>query len=85
MKSGKVRFNLGDRDIHQGVKIETFTILRGFHRAFPSRIEITQNFILYHDLYYDAHYEKYINPINEDIVVEYHYQDLTYVRIRAHT
>ncbi len=66
-----VHFATNQSEEKDGVLFEAFTILREFHTAFPARIDIIQNFVLYHGLYYDPKQEKYIEPITEDFVINY--------------
>jgi hypothetical protein len=68
--AGKITFELGTESSND-VTLEAFTISRYFHGAFESRIEIVQNFILYHELYYDSKTGKFINPITDDVVIDY--------------
>lgn len=69
-KTGKITLELGTESSND-VILEAFTIRRYFHTAFESRIEIVQNFILYHELYYDSKADRFINPITDDVVIDY--------------
>jgi hypothetical protein len=69
--SKKICFNVGNEAVQNGISFEAFTILREFHDAFPSRVEIAQNFVLYHGLYLNNQSQNYIEPLSEDIVISY--------------
>lgn len=69
--NGSINFHLGDESESKGVKFEPFTILRHFHTAYQDRIEIIQNFVLYHNLYFDNETKKFVDPIREEIVIDF--------------
>ncbi len=71
-KVGKdVVLDRGDRDSFNGVTFEAFTIYRDFHEVFDSRLDITQDFILYHNLHYDLDQETLSDPLKEEDVVKW--------------
>jgi len=69
--SHEIRFHIGDKEIKNGISFEAFTILREFHTAFPSRVDIAQSFVFYHGLYFELENNRYIEPINEEPVIKY--------------
>jgi len=69
--SGQIEFNMGDKELKNGIPFESFTILREFHTAYPSHVDITQSFVLYHGLYHDTNLDKYLEPISEESVIVY--------------
>jgi len=53
------------------IEVEPFTIFREFSGLFPDRPEIIQEFILYHNLFFDTSKNCYIEPRSEESVIEY--------------
>ena len=82
-------FNLIDKDItFDSGKIsagdqfgfEPFVIRRDFHGLYDSTYDITQNFILYHNLYLDHEKKSYVDVLKDEEVVKY--ASATHVQIR---
>jgi hypothetical protein len=78
---GVTTLNLGDRHLDKGVEFTPFTILRSFHTAHEGRAEIVQNFVLYHNLYWDPAAQKFLDSLKDEVVIEY--VAARYVRIKT--
>jgi hypothetical protein len=68
---GVITLDLGDKHLDNGVEFTPFTILRSFHTTHEGRAEIVQNFVLYHNLYWDSTAQKFLDPITNDAVIDY--------------
>lgn len=79
-KTGKIKLDPGVQFIYDGIPARPFTILRDFHGAFPSSVDITQSFFLYHGLYFDAQNRCYIDPITEEEAIRYIDPEYVWVR-----
>lgn len=64
-----IRFDDNWIQDRKGLAIEPFTVFRLFDGLVPSRFEIAQSFILYHNLYWSRHDCSYRHPPDDDIVV----------------
>lgn len=70
-RSEKISFNLGSNKVENDVPIEPFTVLQEFYSAAPSRVDVVQNFVLYHNLYFDFDKKQYVEPISDQSVIRY--------------
>jgi hypothetical protein len=70
-EKGEVSFDMGQTDSTLGITFEAFAIYRNFHDAYESSFELSQNFILYHNLHYDRDQEKHIDPLSDEEVIMY--------------
>jgi hypothetical protein len=74
-RSKRIFFNLGNVERINGITFEPFVFYRSFHGIHPSRFEVAQNFLLYHELYFvpdDSVYRK-IDDVGEEhdaIIIE---------------
>jgi hypothetical protein len=78
---GVITLNLGDSLLDDGVEFEPFTIFRSFHTAHEGRTEIVQNFVLYHNLFWDPSAQKFLDLLKDEVVIEY--LAANYVRIKT--
>lgn len=60
---------------------QPFVIWREFHDLYPPEVNVLQEFVFYHGLYFDTGSQAHIEPISQAKVVEYK-QDPVLVRIR---
>lgn len=67
----KISFDLGNKKVENDIPFEPFTILQEFYSAAPSRVDVVQNFILYHGLYFDFDKKQYLEPISDQAVILY--------------
>src|SRR5208282_5916809 len=68
---GLITLDLRDRCLDNGVEFEPFTIFRSFHTTHETRTEIIQNFVLYHNLYWDDAAQKFLDTLKDEAVIEY--------------
>jgi hypothetical protein len=80
-QSKSVYFNLGDKEVIDGIRFKAFTIVRQFHDAHPMRVDIDQSFVLYHGLYFISEEQVYIDPVTEEKVIKY--ENPSYVKIKT--
>jgi len=66
-----VGFNLGQTYEDGGTSFEPFVIKRDFHGLQESMYDIVQNFVLYHNLFFDHKQNAYFDVLKEVKVVEY--------------
>jgi len=78
---GVIILDLGSKRVDNGIEFEPFTINRHFHTAHENRVEIVQNFVLYHNLYWDCNAQKFLDPVRDEVVIEY--LSAEYVRIKT--
>jgi len=76
-----ISLKLGDKQVQNGIEFEPFTILRDFHTAYENKVEIVQNFVLYHNLYSDCDGYRFLDPVTNDVIVDY--ASPKYVRVKA--
>jgi hypothetical protein len=60
---------------------EPFLFWREFHDLYPMEVAVLQEFVLYHDLYFENDSNAYINPVSQTKIVECHAEPVS-VRIR---
>ena len=63
--SKRIFFDLGNEKRIKGILFEPFIIHRDFHGIQPSRFEVVQNFLLYHNLYFIRE-ESVYRKLNDD-------------------
>lgn len=66
-----VEFNLGQTYEEKGTSFEPFVIKRDFHGLQESTYDIVQNFVLYHNLFFDHKQAAYFDVLKEAKVVKY--------------
>ena len=74
-------FSLGDKMSVGNDVVESFVVSRTFHGLYPATFEPVQNFILYHELFYDRDKKAYVDPISTDPVIRYANHEHVLVRI----
>lgn len=77
----EISLDLGDSYINDGIEFQAFAVLRSFHGVYESRVDIIQNFILYHNLYFDYGAKKYLESVKDEVVIEYLSPE--YIRIKT--
>lgn len=71
--TNEIFLNSGKQTIYYDppIEVEPFTIFREFSGLFPGKAEIIQEFILYHNLYFDETNNRYIEHRTEEPVIEF--------------
>ena len=66
--NGEVSFDPGNRYERGSVRLEPFVIKRRFQGVRPDTYEVVQDFVLYHDLFFDHEKDAYVDLAGEKIV-----------------
>ena len=69
--NNKAIFDTGQKYNERQILIESFIIRREFHGLHDNTFDIIQNFILYHNLFFDHNQNAYFDVVKEEKVVEY--------------
>ena len=75
-----VTFDPGQKYTTNQILFEPFVIRREFHGLYTDTFDVVQNFILYHNLFFDRDKNAYFNVVEEEQVIEY--VSPTYIRVK---
>ena len=71
LSNNSVTFDIGQKYTEKQITFEPFVIRRKFHALHDATFDVIQNFILYHDLFFDHQQNAYFDVIEEEKVIEY--------------
>ena len=66
-----ITFDIGQTDMVKNITLEPFVIKRMYHKLRDETYDIVQNFVLYHNLFFDHSKRAYYDILKEEKIVEY--------------
>ena len=69
--NNSVTFDAGQKYTEEQITFEPFIIRRKFHGLHHPTFDVIQNFILYHNLFFDNQQDAYFDVIEDEKVIEY--------------
>ena len=69
--NNSVTFDTGKKYTEGQITFEPFIIKREFHGLYDTTFDVIQNFILYHNLFFNDQQSAYLDVVEEEKVVEY--------------
>ena len=69
--NNNVTFDTGQKYTEGQITFEPFIIRREFHGLHDATLDVIQNFILYHNLFFDDQRSAYLDVVEEEKVIEY--------------